>query len=524
MMHGSRVHVLLLVLLFILRVSRSFFIPSRPYSTVANRSVSSSQSSNNVHNATADCGNYAVMRKTVWQCQRRIFQLAQHGYMWSSHGSQRNSRNNRNATNRNNTLRDALDSLNHVCQIHDRSQTCLEESGITDFCRTTTGYRFIEIDFQFICHRRQRDENLIHSLQCLQETRLLAMLYFHIAQRCRGFGILDDIMKRNKNAYFYILGVSPYWDRANIPLLYCLPRSVISTCIRDIVEDQCGTMTADLAQTYMLYLQGRFDKAMQSAGLDSNICAYDIGSAMVSSRPSLPSDPTKLGISTLLEITAPGTALDTVWGKFLLWYLHRLPAEELCDTENADIAYQGCLMSSEDRSEKSNFNILQFAHRMMPRPYRGAQCSRLEQFAACWNLLQEICGSKVQGLELLATLLVKGCKIQSEMDTIGCHWQDMLLPHYIQASRVTVWPLDRQCMEDPMYLEKTEYATFNDVMDDLDTVISMLQPGLEEISMKCGSQPAERLRLLLNKLRYLQRDAVNYMSSLVNSKNLTQHS
>ncbi len=47
-------------------------------------------------------------------------------------------------------------------------------------------------------------------------------------------------------------------------------------------------------------------------------------------------------------------------------------------------------------------------------------------------------------------------------------------------------------------------------MDDLDTLISLLQPGVEEIARKCGSQFGKRITSLLSKLRYLQRDAMEY--------------
>ena len=67
-----------------------------------------------------------------------------------------------------------------------------------------------------------------------------------------------------------------------------------------------------------------------------------------------------------------------------------------------------------------------------------------------------------------------------------------------------------------MYLESEHYSqTFNGMMDNLDTVISLLQPGVEEIAMKCGSHPAQRLKSLLDKLRYLQRDAVRYNMLLI---------
>ncbi len=499
-MHVSSIHACLLILLFLIRLSTTSDTRNRPYSKVTKTITGTSQRSNRVHNITLDCGDPYVVRNFVQQCQRDLLQYQVIGYPWSSRDSQ--------DTNRNKTLRDALDSLNHVCHVQDRSQACLEESGILDYCLAAINFSpSVQRNFKFICHHRQRDVNLVHSLQCLHDTRVMAMLYFHIANRCSGMSILDDNMRRYKNAYFYRLDINSVLQ-ASIPLLYCLPKSVISTCIRDIVEDHCGVMTADLVQNYLFYLQDVFDQELQSAGLNSNICDEDSSSDMFHSSPPISSDHHTLGISRLLGMTAPGTALDTVNGKSLLAYLHDLSGEEFCTTANALDTYQACVMSSDDKSEKGKFNILQFAHQQLPLIYHGTRCSRMEQFTACWNLLQQICGRKVRGLEQHATLFVEGCEIQSELENVGCNWQDMLLPHYIQASRVTVWPIVTQGLRNPMLIDDADYSST--IRDDLDTVISLLQPGVEEISWKCGTQPAKRLRLLLNKLRYLQRDALKF--------------
>ncbi len=117
-------------------------------------------------------------------------------------------------------------------------------------------------------------------------------------------------------------------------------------------------------------------------------------------------------------------------------------------------------------------------------------------------------------MEQHATLLVEGCNIQSEMDAVGYHWQDMLLEGYIQASRVTVWPTASHCLRDPLVLEDAYYDNFSGFMDDMDTVISLLQPGVDEIFRKCGSQPADRIRKLLKKLSHVQRAAAKDMDSL----------
>ncbi len=501
----------IVVLLLVVTGARSSVI-RRPGNRFDNASVQESQSSSAVHNVTIDCGNNLVRNKIAFRCGLYLNQLSSYGYPWSPEGSLKKSKHDPNATDRNNTLRDALDSLNHVCHTYDRSQTCLEESGIKYYCLAATNWvSLLHIDFQFICHQEQRDENLVRSLQCLYDKRLLVMLYFHIAHCCRGMGILDDIMSRYKRVLFYKWDIKPVMEEIKTPLsLFCIPRSVISTCIRGIIEDYCGTMTADLVQNYLVYWQNWYGQALQSVGLSSNICDSDISSDMVPSRLPVPSGHTMLDFSRLLEITAPGTALDTVYGKYVLSYVQGLAGKELCTTVHAWAAYSACVLSADDSSEKSSFNILQFAHQQIALNYHGTQCSRLEEFTACWGLLQQICGPKIQGLELHATLLVEGYKIQSELDTVGCHWQDMLLPHYIQASRVTVWPMVGQCLWNPMFLESIHYDSFNGLMDDLDTVLSLLQPGVEEISWKCGSRPAKRLRSLLNKIHYLQRDASKY--------------
>ncbi len=253
-------------------------------------------------------------------------------------------------------------------------------------------------------------------------------------------------------------------------------------------------MTADRVHGYLLYFQDRYAKGLQAAGLKSNICDLDITSDMHPSNPHIQTGYAKLGYVRLFET---GTALNTAYGKYLEAYLNGLHEEERCPTVNAYVAYKVCVLSSDDKSEKNKFNILQFAHSLIGTGYHGSHCNKLDQFTTCWNLLQETCGSKVRGLEQHKTLLVEGCKIQSEMDTIGCHWQDMLLPHYIQASRVAVWPLIGQCLRDPMSLDDGHYATLESVMwYDLDTLISLLQPGVEDISRKCGPQAAIRLRVL----------------------------
>ncbi len=147
----------LLILLLMVRVSVSYVV-SRPHSGFDTSRIGTSQGSSTVHNITVDCGNYGVLNKIGSQCYRDLIQLASRGYPWSVHGSDRHSRNNPNVADRNNTLGDSLDTLNDVCYIHDKSQTCLEENGIHDYCLATMlDGPAIQMDFQFICyHQRSR--------------------------------------------------------------------------------------------------------------------------------------------------------------------------------------------------------------------------------------------------------------------------------------------------------------------------------------------------------------------------------
>ena len=505
----------LLLLLVVMGVG-SHAMPSSPFAWL-DRAIADSNPSPGpkMHKLTVNCSD---ARKIVPHCRQHLWQLPYNGYPWvnDNNNTYRNQLQE-TVTSDTGKIRDPLDSLKHVCHILEKSERCLKESNVHGYCRETVGGMYTEADFDFICHERIRDENLVRSLQCLHDKRLLEMLYFHIASNCSGgMDMLDDIMVRTKNAYFYTLDINPAFDKPYVPQLYCLPKYVISGCIKDIVADHCGKYTAYFVQDYLVYIQGRFDEALQSDGLSSNICEHGIGSRRSTSNTVASTAPGKdKQFFKMLEMAAPGTALDTVYGKAVMAGLQRIPGREFCDPEgNANAAYRVCVLASDAKSARSNFNILQFAQQLVPMNYHGTQCNRLGLFTECWNLVQEICGSKVPGLAQHATLLTEGCKIQSEMDTAGCHWQDMLLGRYMDASQVTIWPTPIQCSQNPMNLGCGEYD-LSLVNNDLDLVISLLEPGVEELQQRCGSRPAKRLRSTLQRLHRLQHDAMKYIHKYV---------
>ncbi len=477
-----------------------------------------SQHHNIMHNVTMDCGDLDALSRTLAVCQSEMWRYTANGNIWFGHDGQTMVGKKQTARNESGSLRDSLDSLNHACSIQERIRKCLEEHGVRDYCISKTSTLAEIMDFQFICQHQKRDENLVHALQCLGDKRVLSMLFFHIGNHCvGGMDILDDLMVRTKSAYFYTLDINPARDRTQVPhALYCLPRHVISTCVAEILEDHCGKRSSRLVQGYLLYCQDWFDQALKSAGIPTDICEYNI-----SSNSTLMRLPTvsierhkKVGFVSRLEMAGPGTALDTVFGRWLVARLHSIGGQKICsDVLTAIAAYTACVMSSDAKYERSKFNILQFGQGLLQIPYHGTQCLRLEQFTACWNQLQDMCGPVVRGFKQHATLLVEGCKIQSEMETAGCHWQDMLLGHYIHASRVTVWPLPSQGLGNPLLLQSS-HDTIR-IMNDLDKVITLLQPGMEEISRKCGHKPAKRLQALSQQLRYLQYDAAKMDDVLI---------
>ncbi len=131
--------------------------------------------------------------------------LASEGYPWSVATKQRDFGPPQNFTN--NDLSDALDSLNHVCEIFDLAQLCLQYHSVPDYCLARLE---ILMDFRFICLYERRDKNMMRQFQCLRDRRTLSLLYFIIGKTCvHGFDILNNLMERKKRAYFFRLNIFP---------------------------------------------------------------------------------------------------------------------------------------------------------------------------------------------------------------------------------------------------------------------------------------------------------------------------
>ncbi len=410
-------------------------------------------------------------------------------------------------------------TLNHVCDVLDRSQACLQESGIDDYClfAASQDQFLLSVTFRFVCHQQPRDETLLHSLQCVHDNRLMSMLHFHIGQKC-GMDILDATMQGRKNAYFYLNDVYPVLQQSGISELYCLPKAALSSCVRPIVEEGCSASSASLVQAYITHVQDWIGQVLESVGLKADICdSRNLGDSSPARdlfrnvQPRDSEDVTEFGRNS--ESENVDSALDSAYGRNLLAEVQKMNDGELCSSSSATYrAYTACVMSADDKTQQSSFNVLQFAHQILPVPYHGAQCGQLGHFSECWERLQQVCGPRVRGLEQHATLLLEGCQIQTLMHRSECNWQEMLMPHYIKASDVTRWPLTMQGLKNPIFMDHG--VVHEDLAMAMDTVISLLQPGVEEISRRCGTEPAGRLQSVLGQLRYIQHDAMKYYLSL----------
>ncbi len=503
------------MLLFVKGI-HSYFIHSRSMQKFVRRRVQTNGTSRPPYNATVNClARYINSMVMCFRCGDRLFFLTVLGYPWRGFHKYLTKKQNRN-----NTLKDPLDFLNHVCDTAGRAQTCLQDRCICDYCfvsytdRTVSGSSLIP-SFSFICQPQYRNENLLHSLRCLHDNRLISMLYFRIGSQC-GIGILDRIMKGNHNVFWYGLNVSPPSAALFAFPLLCVPNDVISTCVRVIVENQCGNMTAVLVQDYLLYIQAWAEQALLYVGLDPDICHHDVD--ITTSDTYMPPQYDISGSSPntqllkLAERGAPGSAMESIFAQGFVRTVKKWKDGNFCITKVLRASVQICLLLSEDTSARSKFNILQFSHQIRPKfAYHGSSCTRLPLFTECWKLLQETCGPRVRGFALQATLLIEGCEIQTLMDSIGCPWQDMLIWHYMEASRKTAWPFVFQGLYAPLHLDNQPDNVKN-VLNDMGKVIALLQPGVDEIKDKCGSEPAAHLWRLLNKIRYLQKDAFCFFS------------
>ncbi len=124
--------------------------------------------------------------------------------------------------------------------------------------------------FEFLCRNQTRDENLLRSLQCLHDNRLPTMLDYHIAADCRhGMDILQQQMLARKRQQLYLLNSQVV---GSFTTLYCLPESVLSECVCNLVDKYCGSKSAQLFLAYVQFQRDETKSAFEFLGLSSGFC------------------------------------------------------------------------------------------------------------------------------------------------------------------------------------------------------------------------------------------------------------
>ncbi len=227
----------------------------------------------------------------IRHCMKDMVPFIANGFPWGLTdvtGVQNEIRNQQkqsdNFGDRNNSgnFSDPFGALNHVCHMFGDFLRCLDQHAIASECLLSgSGLFSFHTVFQYICNVQPRSTDLLHSLQCLDRSRVLDLLLFYLAQRPGTH--VDDMAQGTVNALFtffnhaelvFDYGINPLAlnDQVSTGLI-CLPESVISDDISFIIDRKCGSHTADLVRDFYLYFRTDFSKALDKIGqITTNIC------------------------------------------------------------------------------------------------------------------------------------------------------------------------------------------------------------------------------------------------------------
>ena len=465
--------------------------------------------------------NDAICTPKIWRevlhCEKDLVPLAVNAFPWTPAVMTDQIRNQQNQSR---NLGDPLDPINHVCEVFEDFQKCLVQHEIPSECLSAGEASGFDADtiFQFICHIQPRSTDLLHSLQCLKESRVVDLLVSYLADRTGTH--IDEMAQGNVNALFTMFMnadillpkfyISPFVMDAMVNEgLICLPERVISHDATFIVDRKCGSHAADLVRDFYLYYRSRFNDVLSKIGLPTNICDKETSrKAAIGNRYATPGHTQGAGIFSrsfdqFLEKNSPGTAMDTPYGDILRAALAMVPGREVCEPViGLGVAFQACMLLSFDPSGKGSFNILSYAHskRMPFSPYPDS--SSLTIFRSCLNLLQQMCGQNTSYFMYAYHASAGSREIQTMMDTMTCEWQDTLIRLYIKASEHgNIWPTGMTTDGRPMLLTLGRYPNgiLTKSMSDL---ISVVTHGVKEISARCSTASAKRMGTFYNRLKY----------------------
>ncbi len=456
--------------------------------------------------------------REIMQCAKDIILLQRKGFPWGVADLQKPQHLIRDChpdKYDHGDIKDPLDRINHVCKVFDDFLKCLDLNAIAGECLLSGDDQLFQIHttFTFICHIQPRSTDLLHSLRCLQESRVADLLIFLLANNPNSH--IDDMAQGTVNALFRFLThsdvlVNTYFifpiatDFVVSDGLICLPKSVISRDVYFLVSNKCGDNAADVVRDYYFYFRKRFLDGMRMLGL-STICDPIVDGTVAA--PDAAERDSVFGSSLFdqfLTDNSPGTAMDTEYGHMLRKALNNVPDMEFCDIGHTVpvVSFQACLLLSYDSSGKGTFNILHVAHSIAVPFETSPHSSSLDIFHSCWSLLSEICGENATYFEYGYRVSSGSREIQRMMDNLTCEWQDMLIRHYIEASEHgNIWPSFYVARRRVLLLSPGIYTlgTLENLMSDL---LRVLGRGVKEISPKCSLSSAKRIELYYERLKY----------------------
>ena len=449
------------------------------------------------------------------QCMKDLTPLVDNGFPWGLDDMGEIQSQVQNHREQYDNYRNPLDPIDHVCEVFGDFLGCLDHYAIPSECllSVTGGFRVTTL-FTFICKLQPRSTELLHSLQCLKESRVLDLLVFYLADRT-GTRHTDDMAQGTVNALFKFLNSTEllykYQSNAlSLDLvvsqgLICLPESVISQDVSFIIDRKCGSHAAELVRDFYLYFRWRFNSVLSKIGFPTNICDKETRRNPTSNGMDAALGDTEYGIfQQFLQENSPGTALDTVYGRNLRIVIKSIPSREFCNPlVGLVLSFQSCVLLSYNPSGKARFNVLQYAHSIDFPPFTPSpNSSSLAIFRSCWNLLQQICGRNTTYYEYNYHVSADTREIQRMMDNVTCGWQDTLMARYAEASEQgNIWPTGYNAPGRPMLLSNGTY-TFGNLIKSMPELLSVVSRGVKDISTRCGMASAERIMLFYRRLSY----------------------
>ncbi len=254
--------------------------------------------------------------------------------------------------------------------------------------------------FNFICHKEPRSIDLLHSLRCLQETRVADLLVFHLAD-IYGTSLIDIHAQGTTNAFFnalsndalistYFINPTAIYRLANMGLI-CFPKSVISQYVPFIVNNKCGSQAANLVRNYYFQFRAQFNHPLDEILGPTNICHKQGHNNITGDGAFMEPGNREKGsllilFHQILEHRSPGTAMNTVYGRSLRNSIKQFSFQEFCNPVAAlSLSFQAYALLSYDASNKGIFNVLHNAHSMY-LPYTDIPGpSSIGTFSYCWN-------------------------------------------------------------------------------------------------------------------------------------------